>query len=142
MDRFRTFLEKAKIVGRVDLPSNDEISASELKKLEKQLDKLFADAGIDIEFTRHFLDRVNDARNIKQITIAELRKMFQSAYKKYKQQLAKFGDKFQAVLNDPKTMINVPFVLQWDRKNNEMDLVSKTVMRKKNFKTYDRKLKV
>ena len=40
-----------------------------LNKLEKYLDALFARLGIDVEFTRHFLDRVNDERNIKQITV-------------------------------------------------------------------------
>ena len=29
--------------------------------VEKYLDKVWAKVGIDVEFTRHFMDRVNDA---------------------------------------------------------------------------------
>jgi len=36
------------------------------------------------------------------------------------------------------TDVNMPFVLKWDGK--ELDLVAKTVMRKKDFKTPDTKL--
>jgi hypothetical protein len=31
--------------------------------------------------------------------------------------------------------INVPFVLNWDPRSQVLDLVAKTVMRKKNFQT-------
>jgi len=40
------------------------------------------------------------------------------------------------------TDINVPFMLQWDAENNELDLIAKTVMRKKDFKTPDREFAV
>ena len=36
------------------------ITKSDLDAIEKYADKIFAKVGIDIEFTRHFLDRVND----------------------------------------------------------------------------------
>jgi hypothetical protein len=41
------------------------------------------------------------------------------------------------VLKDMQTNINLPFVLKWDSRNNELDLVAKTVMRKPDFKTPD-----
>ena len=44
------------------------ITKSNLNQIEKYADKLFAAVGIDVEFTRHFMDRVNDARNKDQIT--------------------------------------------------------------------------
>ena len=47
--------------------------------------------GIDVEFTRHFLDRVNDSRNKKQITVAELIRMFKQSYKKFGRKIAKLG---------------------------------------------------
>ena len=31
-------------------------------------------------------------------------------------------------------MLTCPFALQWDNKNNELDLIAKTVMRKKDSK--------
>ena len=51
---------------------SERVSKSDLDQIEKYADKLFAAVGIDIEFTRHFLDRVNDARNKKPINSAEL----------------------------------------------------------------------
>jgi len=45
------------------------------------------------------------------------------------------GPDAQAVIKDMLTDINMPFVLRWDWKNKELDLVVKTVMRKQNFQT-------
>ena len=142
--RFKAFLEKAKVVGKVSnfVPETDEVTKSDLNALEKQLDKIFAKINIDIAFTKHFLDRVNDARNKKQITIAELRKLFTLEFQKHAKDLEKFKDHFEAMFKDRATKINVPFVLQYDKKNNEMDLVAKTVMRKADFKTHTRVLNV
>ncbi len=54
----------------------EQVSKSDLDAVEKFADRLFAKVGIDVEFTRHFLDRVNDERNKKQITTAELTRLF------------------------------------------------------------------
>ena len=115
-----------------------KITQSDLDQVEKYADKLFAAVGIDVEFTRHFLDRVNDIRNKTQITVAELIRMFRQSYKKHGKKIAQLGPDAEAVLNDMQTDINVPFVLKWDGK--ELDLVAKTVMRKKNFGTPNPKL--
>jgi len=53
----------------------EQVSKSDLDGVEKFADRLFAKVGIDVEFTRHFLDRVNDERNKKQITTAELTRL-------------------------------------------------------------------
>ena len=68
---------------------NEIISQAELNGIEGYLDKLFAAAGIDIEFTRHFLDRVNDARNRKQIEPEELEDMFTKAYEDHGEAMSK-----------------------------------------------------
>ena len=47
------------------------ITKTDLDQIEKYADKLFAKVGIDVEFTRHFLDRVNDERNRKQTLMLE-----------------------------------------------------------------------
>jgi hypothetical protein len=52
------------------------------------------------------------------------------------------GPDAEAVLNDMQTQINLPFVLKWDRDSEELDLVAKTVMRKKNFMTHNQKFTV
>ena len=44
------------------------ITKRDITELEKYADRLFKPVGIDVEFTRHFIDRANDARNKKDIT--------------------------------------------------------------------------
>ena len=117
------------------------VSKKDLDQVEKYADKLFAAVGIDVEFTRHFLDRVNDERNKKPISTAELIRLFRLSYKKHGKRIPKMGPKAQAVIHDMETDINMPFVLNIDRKG-ELDLVAKTVMRKKDFKTSNTKLQV
>ncbi len=115
-----------------------EVRKSDLDQLERYADRLFASLGIDVEFTKHFLDRVNDERNVKQITPSELTRLFKQTYKKHGKTIAKLGPDAEAVINDMKTDINMPFVL--NLKGGELELVAKTVMRKKDFKTSNRKL--
>ena len=120
-------------VADLNAQSEKEIKKSDLDQVEKYADRIFASLGIDVEFTRHFLDRVNDKRNIKQITPAELTRLFKQSFKKYGKKIAQLGPDAEAVINDMKTDINMPFVL--NLKGGELELVAKTVMRKKNFQT-------
>lgn len=119
-----------------------EITQGMLDTLEKHLDKMFSAVGIDVEFTRHFLDRVNDERNKKPITLKELALLFKDAYIKYGKKIAAMGPDSEAVIKDIRSDVNLPFVLNWDESNQELDLVAKTVMRKKNFMTPDPELPV
>ena len=112
-----------------------QITQPMLDKLESYLDQMFASLGIDVEFTRHFLDRVNDERNKQQITLKELAILFKDAYTKYGKRIAQMGPDSEAVIKDMRNDVNLPFVLNWDNTNQELDLVAKTVMRKKNFHT-------
>ena len=120
-------------IADLNAQSEKEIKKSDLDQVEKYADRIFASLGIDVEFTRHFLDRVNDKRNVKQITPAELTRLFKQSFKKYGKKIAQLGPDAEAVINDMKTDINMPFVL--NLKGGELELVAKTVMRKKNFQT-------
>lgn len=122
----------------VDLKAQKEITKTDLDQLEKYADRLFGAVGIDVEFTRHFLDRVNDERNKKQITTAELTRLFKQSFKKYGKKIAQLGPDAEAVLNDMRTDVNMPFAL--NLKGGELELVAKTIMRKKDFKTRNTKL--
>jgi hypothetical protein len=52
------------------------------------------------------------------------------------------GPDMEGTFKDLTTDINLPFVLRWDRDEEELDLVAKTVMRKKNFKTSNQEFPV
>lgn len=112
-----------------------QVSQADIDELEKFADKIFAKVGIDVNFTRHFLDRVNDERNGKPISMSELTRLFKQEQKRWGKKIAQLGPDEEAVMKDLQTDINLPFALRWDDKNNELDLIAKTVMRKKNFKT-------
>jgi hypothetical protein len=81
---------------------------------------------------------VNDERNRKQITTAELTRLFKQSFKKYGKKIAQLGPDAEAVLNDMRTDVNMPFAL--NLKGGELELVAKTIMRKKDFKTRNTKL--
>ncbi len=121
---------------------NEEVTQADLRSIEQYADKLFKAIGIDVGFTRHFLDRVNDERNRKQITTDELTALFKKTFEKHGKKIPKLGPDAEAVINDMQSDINMPFVLKWDRDSEELDLVAKTVMRKKNFMTSNQKLTV
>ena len=116
---------------------DDSLSRTDLDNLEVFADKVFGKVGIDVNFTRHFLDRVNDERNIKQITKGELTRLFKQEAKRWAKPIARLGPDAEGTMKDLQTQINLPFVLVWDHNNQELDLIAKTVMRKKDFKTHN-----
>tara|TARA_Y100000287_G_scaffold86130_1_gene68399 strand:+ start:114 stop:497 length:384 start_codon:yes stop_codon:yes gene_type:complete len=118
----------------------EDVSQSELNQVEKYLDKVWAKVGIDVEFTRHFMDRVNDARNVKPISPAELIKIYRQIYKKYGKPISRLTSGVNILLKDMSTDINVPVVLRWNGK--ELEMIAKTIMRKKNFKSSTKKYAV
>lgn len=116
------------------------VTQQQLDALEKVLDQVFSKVGIDIEFTRHFVDRVNDERNIRPISIKELAMLFKKEFIKYGKPIAQLGPDAEAVMKDLETDINIPFALKWNGK--ELELIAKTVMRKKNFRTPNKEFPV
>lgn len=115
---------------------NEELTRQEIGKIEKFADKLFATVGIDVDLSgRHFFDRVNDRRNGKAITNIELIDLFNKVFKKYGKKISSKNPGFESVLKDLNSDINLPFMLKFDAKNGELDMIAKTVMRKKNFKS-------
>jgi hypothetical protein len=119
---------------------NGPITKIQLDVLEKAIDKVFNKIGIDVEFTKHFLDRVNDPRNDDQISLRELGQLFVKGYKKWGRQIAKMPIDSQAVMKDLSTALNIPFVINKGKQGK--DMIAKTIMRKQNFNTPDMELPV
>ena len=119
-----------------------KISKTELNEIEAFLDKLFANFGLDVEFTKHFFKRLNDNRNEKDITGLELIDIFEKVHEKYGRQIALQPDDFQGVLKDLTSNLNIPFVINYDTVEGDIDLIAKTIMRKHNFRTTNRQYPV
>jgi hypothetical protein len=118
--------------------NNEEVSQKQIDDLEKFADRMLAKYDIDVTFTRHFVDRMNDNRNDPEIKVAELQKFFKKIQKKKGSQI-KANPDIEAVLKDMSTNLNLPVVINY--KNGEFEVVHKTIMRKKNFSTSSKELK-
>lgn len=109
--------------------STNEMSMSQLKGVERYAEKQLSPQ--DIEFTKHFFDRVNDPRNGKPISDAELTGFFKRL-SKIKNKFKEFLEKYkEIVVRDKRYDINIPFVKQSNQ------IIAKTVMRKDDFKSSD-----
>jgi nicotinic acid mononucleotide adenylyltransferase/shikimate kinase len=106
------------------------ISQADIRELEKFADNLLNDYGIDIEFTRHFGDRMSDERNTPCINVKELKDFFRKVYVN-KGMKIKGNRGIEAILKDLQRNLNMPVVI--DYKNGEVEVTFKTIMRKKNF---------
>ena len=110
----------------------ERFTQSDVDGLEKFADRLLKKFKIDVEFTRHFVDRLNDPRNSPEIKIAELQRLFKKIKKNKGIGISSNPD-IEAVLKDMETNLNLPVVIK--KKGNEFELINKTIMRKPDFKT-------
>lgn len=104
-----------------------EMEAADLRQVEKYADKELDP--VDVDFAKHFFDQVNNPRNGKDISSAELIGFFKRLSKN-KKKFIEFIKKYQEfVVKDDKTDINIPFVSQVNK------VLAKTIMRKHSFST-------
>ena len=104
-----------------------EMAQSNLNAIEKYADSQLSPE--DIEFTKHFFDRVNDPRNGKEISDAELTGFFKRLAK-HKKEFTDFLNKYkEIVVTDSRSDINIPFVKSANK------VIAKTIMRKADFKS-------
>ena len=111
-----------------------------MKAFEKVVDQLFKKYGLDFNFTRHFADRMGDERNTPCIQMKELAEFIKKIYAKQGKSLKGVAGA-EAVIKDMQRDLNIPVVVKYDQRNDEFDVVMKTIMRKKNFKSPDRVIK-
>jgi beta-phosphoglucomutase-like phosphatase (HAD superfamily) len=113
------------------------IGIQQIKQFEKVVDKLFQKYNIDFNFTLHFSDRMSDTRNTPCITLKELADFIKKVYAKQGKSLKGIAGA-EAVLKDIQKDLNIPVAVTYDSSNDEFDVVMKTIMRKKNFKSPDK----
>ncbi len=113
----------------------NEIPMDDLKDIDRVADKFLSP--LDVVLTdKHFFDRLNDPRNGKEISQAELIGFFKRL-SKHKKQFVEFLEKYeQMVATDDRTNINIPFMKQANK------AIAKTIMRKKDFKSSTPKLEI
>ena len=117
---------------------DEKMMQKDVNDLEKFADRILKKYNIDIEFTRHFVDRLNDPRNSPAIKVSELQKFFKKIQRN-KGRNIKSNPDIEAVLKDMSTNLNLPVVIK--TKGDEFEVTNKTIMRKPNFKTTSKVLK-
>ena len=114
------------------LNKKEDISQSDVDNLEKFADRILKKYDIDVEFTRHFVDRLNDPRNSPDIKVAELQRFFKKIQRNKGKNIRNNPD-VEAVLKDMTTNLNLPVVIK--TKGSGFEVTNKTIMRKKDFNT-------
>jgi len=115
----------------------EELDYKDFTELEEFADDLFAELGLDIVFTKHFKDRVNDWReNKKPITFEELEDFFLKAYNKAGETIVKLPHNKEVVLRDTWSKLNSPIIVK-KRAGEKDDVLMQTIMRKKDFGSPD-----
>jgi hypothetical protein len=109
------------------------ISKNQLRSVDDFADSLFNPIGVDVEFTTHFVDRLNDPRNGEEIETSELKDLFIKLYQKYGERIPNFRNGTHALVTDLSSNINIPFELKWDKERKMFDMVNNTVLRTKKF---------
>jgi len=134
-----------KLYEYFDILSEDDdvcpiITVGQMKSFESVVDKLFDKFGLDFEFTRHFRDRMGDDRNEPCISLKELAAFVKKIYKRQGKSIKGVAGA-EAVIKDIQSNLNIPVAVKYDSKKDEFDVVMKTVMRKKNFRTPNKVIK-
>ena len=117
------------------------VSPADLHHVKQYVDTLYKQLGLNVKFGSHFRDRVNDLRLDKEdsikipITAAEVSNLFVKIYKKYGSKIAKFGIDQEILLTDMISKINIPIRFEWDGDDEEIDMTTKTIMRKLHYST-------
>lgn len=103
-------------------------SKKQLDDLEKFGDRILDKFDIDIEFTKHFGERISDDRNDPCVRLTELQQLFKKIGKDKGNKIKRVKD-HEAILLDIHADLNLPFVLEF--KEGEFIVKLKTIMRKK-----------
>jgi hypothetical protein len=145
--------EKSRLKVEEEFYLGEDITPKQLSDIRKSVNKQFSSLGMLVDLqTRHFKKRVDDTRNTKPISSAELIGVFKRAAKKWKSK--NFTDTIlntidpvtgnkdnQAVIYDKQTDINVAAVLNTTRSRTP-EFIVKTIFRKKEFGTRSPRLEV
>ena len=136
MKTFLTFHENAygpsfgQMIPVADLQA--KFTQRDIDDVEKFADRILKKYDIDIEFTRHFIDRLNAPRNNPEIKIAELQRFFKKIQRAIGQNIRNNPD-VELVLKDMSSNLNLPVVIK--KRGDSFEVINKTIMRKPDFKT-------
>lgn len=126
IDRYFYSSQSAVLRERVKV----EMAKTDMDSVEKYADSQMSPTDVDLgKETDHFFQRLNDPRNGKEISPAELTGLFKRLARNKKKFLEFLKQYKEFVVKDRVSNINIAFIKVADR------LIAKTVMRKADFKS-------
>jgi hypothetical protein len=115
---------------KIKTPSVFEMAKADMDAVEKYADSQMSPEDIELgKETDHFFQRLNDPRNGKEISPAELTGFFKRLAKNKKKFLEFLKQYREFVVTDNRSKINIAFIKVANK------LIAKTVMRKADFKS-------
>jgi hypothetical protein len=137
---FETYRTESEVNDLFEENSCALVTREQMKRFESVVDQLFKKYGIDFEFTKHFGERLSHGRNDPCITLKELAEFIKRIYASQGRKLKGIVGA-EAVLKDIQKNLNIPVAVEYDSRNDEIDVVMKTIMRKANFRTPNKIIK-
>ena len=105
----------------------EKVSRKEMDEVGKLASQWFRLYGVDLRFTKHFLERINDPRNQPEITKQDLINIFDELVDSHGMDFMKVRQEKEGVVKDIFSDINMPVVVKAGK------FYAKTIMRKKDF---------
>ena len=133
---YRMFINKMKKKTNENI--DEKMMQKDVNDLEKFADRILKKYKVDVEFTKHFVDRLNDKRNSPEIKVAELQRFFKKIQRNKAQNIIDNPDT-EIVLKDMSTNLNLPVKIV--TKGNSFEVTNKTIMRKDNFSSPNKIIK-
>lgn len=118
----------------------NEVTEVELDHLLSFVNHIYDNIGITIIFNDHFKQQINNIRNVTDITVNELARLFKTVYERHGQSISQLSDQYQAVMKDKTAGISVPFVII--ERDQHKYLIPKSIIRKEHFKTSNQLFRV
>ena len=119
-----------KQIDKLKKENTNEMAKADMDAVEKYADQQLAPNAVELgKETDHFFQRLNDPRNGKEISPAELTGFFKRLAKNKKKFLEFLKQYKEFVVKDRRTNINIPFIVTANK------LIAKTIMRKGDFKS-------
>jgi hypothetical protein len=119
----------------------DIVSPQHMKEFEKFVDRMFTKFNMDFDFTKHFRERMSDDRNRPCISMKELADVIKKIYQGQGKSIKGVAGA-EAVIKDMQSDLNIPVAVEYNPKEDEFRVAMKTIMRKRNFSTPNKIIKV
>lgn len=126
---------------------DETVRYQDVKKIEQEVDPEYDDFDIDVDLKgRHFVDRANDRRNNPEIEPEEIEDLLKDVLDQNPDDFDELNPGQEVVLHDKDTDLNVPVMMKGTGKygentgREELDMIAKTIMRKRDFRSNNRKI--